>query len=162
MNNDSPMLMMMGIYRKISNIRRTKRQNFNDSHFVLKLSLPNPLKPGFSRKWRCSWSSADKRCSNCIWVINNLFVCYRASHIKDLTVVTFHRSVNTILQNGPGGNVYELLNLTALKFSTLNKMIIFQCMGEIFCVEFQREPLKSTQNISPIHWKFDFYTKLKF
>ena len=25
-----------------------------------------------SREWRCSWSSADRRCSNYIWVINNL------------------------------------------------------------------------------------------
>ena len=36
----------------------------------------------------------------------------------------------------------ELLNLRALKFSPLNKMYIFQCMGKIFCVEFQMEPLK--------------------
>ena len=33
-------------YRKISNIRRTKSQNLNDSHLVLKSSLPNPFKPG--------------------------------------------------------------------------------------------------------------------
>ena len=28
-----------------------------------------------SREWRCSWSSADRRCSNYIWVINN-FIGY--------------------------------------------------------------------------------------
>ena len=39
-------------------------------------------------------------------------------------------------------NTYELLNLRALKFSTLYKIIIFQCMGKIFYVEFKREPLK--------------------
>ena len=46
---------------------------------------------------------------------------------------------------GLGGhfkNTYELLNLRALKFSPVNKMHIFQCMGKIFCVEFQRVPLK--------------------
>ena len=45
----------------------------------------------------------------------------------------------------PGGRfkkAYELLNLRALKFSPLNKIHIFQCMGKIFCVEFQRYPLK--------------------
>ena len=45
----------------------------------------------------------------------------------------------------PGGhfkNTYELLNLRALKFSPVDKIHIFQCMGEIFCVEFQRYPLK--------------------
>ena len=38
--------------------------------------------------------------------------------------------------------VSELLNLRALKFSPENEMHIFQCMGKIFCVEFQRYPLK--------------------
>ena len=37
---------------------------------------------------------------------------------------------------------YELLNLRALKMSHVNKIHIFQCMGKIFCVEFQRYPLK--------------------
>ena len=33
-------------YRKLSNIRRTKSQNLNDSRLVLHLSSPNLLKPG--------------------------------------------------------------------------------------------------------------------
>ena len=33
-------------YREISNIRRTKIKNLNDSRLVLHLSLPNLLKPG--------------------------------------------------------------------------------------------------------------------
>ena len=44
---------------------------------------------------------------------------------------------------GTGGrfkNTYELLNLRALKFSYVNKIHIFQCMGKIFCVK--RYPLK--------------------
>ena len=39
-------------------------------------------------------------------------------------------------------NAYELLNLRALKISMLYRSHIFQCMGKIFCVEFQRVPLK--------------------
>ena len=45
----------------------------------------------------------------------------------------------------PGGrfkNANELLNLRALKIPMLYKNRIFQCMGKIFCVEFQRVPLK--------------------
>ena len=39
-----------------------------------------------SRIWRCSWSSADRRCSNYIWVITN-FVAYQgATYIRGLTV----------------------------------------------------------------------------
>ena len=32
-------------YRQVSNTRRTKSQPLNDSPTVLRLSLPNPLKP---------------------------------------------------------------------------------------------------------------------
>ena len=35
----------MDMYRQVSNIRRTKSQHLKDSHTVLRLSLPNPLKP---------------------------------------------------------------------------------------------------------------------
>ena len=39
-----------------------------------------------SREWRCSWSSADRRCSNYIWVIDSLIAYQGASYIRDLTV----------------------------------------------------------------------------
>ena len=55
------------------------------------------------------------------------------------------RNISMINTSRPGGcfkNTYELLNLRALKFSPVNKIYIFQCMGKIFCVEFQRCPLK--------------------
>ena len=60
---------------------------------------------------------------------------------------TWHDSwtVVTCAKSWPGGrfkNTYELLNLRALKFSPVNKIHIFQCIGKIFCVEFQRYPLK--------------------
>ena len=55
-------------------------------------------------------------------------------------------SGNTIYGvSGPGGrfkSTYELLNLRALKYSRVNKIYIFQSMDKIFCVEFQRYPLK--------------------
>ena len=40
-----------------------------------------------SREWRCSWRSADRRCSNYIWVINN-FIAYKgAAYIRGFTVL---------------------------------------------------------------------------
>ena len=39
-------------------------------------------------------------------------------------------------------NGYELLILRAFKILTMYKTHIFQCMRKIFCVEFQRYPLK--------------------
>ena len=66
-------------------------------------------------------------------------------------------------QGGRFKNTYELLNLRALKISKLHKNHIFQCMGKIFCVEFQRVPLKfhtkylthTLKDVDFIHiWKF--------
>ena len=39
-----------------------------------------------SREWRCSWSSADRRCSNYIWVINNFSAYEGASYIRGFTL----------------------------------------------------------------------------
>ena len=50
-------------------------------------------------------------------------------------------------------NTYELVNLTSLKSSLLNKLHIFQCVGKICCVEFQRVPLKFYM-IFIQFWKF--------
>ena len=45
---------------------------------------------------------------------------------------------------GGGGikTLIKLLNPRALKISMLYENRLFHCLGEIFCVEFQREPLK--------------------
>ena len=36
-----------------------------------------------SWEWRCRWSSADRQCSNYIWVINNL-LCTKVRHILEV------------------------------------------------------------------------------
>ena len=60
----------------LSNICRTKSQNLNVSHLVLQLSFcPIHWTQVLSQEWRCSWGSADRRCSIYIWVINN-FIAY--------------------------------------------------------------------------------------
>ena len=40
----------------------------------------------FSREWRCSWSSAERRRSHCIWMINNIIAHWGATYIRGLTV----------------------------------------------------------------------------
>ena len=72
-------------YHQISDMRRAKSPNLNVSRLILQLSLPNQLKPILSREWRCSWSSADRWCSNYIWVINNFI----PTCIRGLTVHHF-------------------------------------------------------------------------
>ena len=39
-----------------------------------------------SREWRRSWSSADRRCSNSIWVINNFIANWGAAYSRGVTV----------------------------------------------------------------------------
>ena len=53
-------------YRQTYDISRTKSQNLNVSRPVLQV---------LSRELRCRWSSADSRCFNYIWLINN-FIAY--------------------------------------------------------------------------------------
>ena len=43
-----------------------------------------------SWEWRCSWSSADRRCSNYIWVINNIIAYRGATYIRGFTVFRCH------------------------------------------------------------------------
>ena len=50
-------------------------------------------------------------------------------------------------------NAYELLNPRALKILMLYKNRVFQCMGKIFSVEFQRIPLKFHTKSLPMHLK---------
>ena len=70
-----------------SDVTCTKSKNLNDSPLVLQLPLPNPLKPCLGREWRCSWSSAERRCSNYIWVINNFIGYPDTAYITGLTVI---------------------------------------------------------------------------
>ena len=63
-------------YRQVSNIRRTKSQHFKEILVLYCDCLCRiPWSQTLSREWRCSWSSADRRCSNYIWVIGN-FIAY--------------------------------------------------------------------------------------
>ena len=52
-------------------------------------------------------------------------------------------------------NIHKLLNLRAPKIALLYKNCIFECMG-IFCVEFQRYPLKFHTKYTTNWWK-DMY-----
>ena len=89
--------------------------------------------------------------------------------LRDEIHLTFASMVHSthpdklIRTEGRFKNAYELLNLRPLKISMLHKNHIFQCMGYIVCVEFQRVPLKfhtkyvthTLKDIYIIHrWRF--------
>ena len=59
-----------------------------------------------------------------------------------LTNANFTNKLYTYITRGRFENTYELVNLGARQFIFINKLRIFQCMGKIFCVEFQWGPLR--------------------
>ena len=86
---------------------------------------------------------------NC-WVITDGVQRYPVLHCRIFINMNNHDNFSLAFScpcwhHNPGGrfkNIYKLLNPRALKISMLYKNYIFQCRGKIFCVEFQRVPLK--------------------
>ena len=70
-------------YRQVSNIRRTKSKH--SCGCLCRI----PWSQMLNREWRCSWSSADRRYSNYIWVIDNFIAYQGESYIRGFTVFTF-------------------------------------------------------------------------
>ena len=75
---------------------------------------------------RCSWSSADRRCSNYIWVVNKFNPKYGASYIRDLTVLLVMWSAHAYL---PMSSFTEVLGKTKdsmFVFGRINLWIQFK------------------------------------
>ena len=48
----------------------------------------------FSREWRCSWSSAGRRCSNYIWVVNNFIANQGAVYIRQFDGISVYNRLD--------------------------------------------------------------------
>ena len=62
-------------YRKVSNLRCTGYQTEMFLVSYCSCLYPARWSQVLSREWRCCYSSADRRCSNYIWVIKILLRC---------------------------------------------------------------------------------------
>ena len=93
----------------------------------------------YTNEWfsgiQASWHSRIHH--NLMWLVTS----YIANHLV-LKLGELGQYHDCRWSGGRFKNAYELLNLRALRISMLYKSHIFQCMGKIFCVEFQRVPLK--------------------
>ena len=109
--------------------------NVSASHRIFKISM-------------ISWSSAQADVTT-----QTEFLCGNEWYHKTNYCVKWSYSKNACFLlcwlGGHFKNTFELLNLRALKFSSMNKIYIFQCTGKIFL-------WNSAQNIFPIHWKIWF------
>ena len=65
-----------------------------------------------SQEWRFSWSSADRRCSNYIWVINN-FIAYKGASYITCLMIRFH----WWLFQGPGPCITNVIATCRKSFS---------------------------------------------
>ena len=52
-----------------------------------------------SQDWRCNWSSADRRCSSYVWMMNNVIAYQVAFCIRGLTIWQERLNVVTKLKN---------------------------------------------------------------
>ena len=84
----------------------------------------------FSLEWRCGWSSADRRCSNYIWVINN-FIAYLGDLISEVWGYVPNNNQHIIAVVSP----YAIPRYIGSRYIKLR-----QCQQWIFCgVDNQRQ-----------------------
>ena len=98
--------------RQTSKISHTKSQTY--MFFVSSFSCLCAIywSQVLSREWGCSWSSADRRCSNYISVINNFITYWGATYFGDLTVVSWHSSAVLVrFGNGQVTSSYTLVHI---------------------------------------------------
>ena len=115
-----------------------------------------------SWEWRCSWSSADRRCSNCIWVINNFITYEGATYIRGFTVFK-----NMTMKINGQGHVCGQRSMSRLTFkiqrsrswSRSNLMVTFKAWSSIDMFAFQLKAIGPllTEIYRKFHiwpWKF--------
>ena len=94
-----------------------------------------------SWEWRCSWSSADRWCSNYIWVIK-IFI---ASYIRDFTVNnwTCQGTIPTDLLSQLHNDLLD----TFIKLNLGVGLLFFNCV--LYVSVRVRQPSKQTVNLKP-------------
>ena len=79
----STLILNMYIYHHTSDISFTKSQHFN---FSSRLSIVFAQSIEASCEWKRNGSSADRRCFNYFWVINNFIAYWGTPYIRGLRV----------------------------------------------------------------------------
>ena len=133
---------------------------------------------GRRRRWRCQWRPSTRnhvivtKTSRYISWICTLHAYLGISAFVYMVLLYFvllwlyNCSYRTDMT--PGGRfknmyTYELLNLRALKISMLYNNCIFECMGKIICMEFQRVPLNfQTKYLTHPFKDMHFIHRVKF
>ena len=102
-----------------------------------------------SGEWRCSWSSAESRCSNYIWVIGNFIAYLSAPYIRDLDFSLYNGACPCLLEAGCDGPAIS--NRSHLKMLVRNRWLpihIFHGFASKLHI------LHKSDNI--VHWVFAY------
>ena len=85
-----------------------------------------------SRAWRCSWSSADRQCSNYIWVIDSFIAYWSASYIRGFTVIQWPQ----VFRKKNGIPVDALVSHPLSQITIFRTISIFKWifLNEKFCI----------------------------
>ena len=117
---------------------------------------------GYMRHWAAeswgtfydfgTWIIDTRGIKMCPWRLDYDHKWQTSQDLQTITIVVSWHIINT----------YELVILRALKISILYKNDIFQCMGKMFCMKFQRFPFEIPHKISyPYIERWWFHTMLK-
>ena len=97
-----------------------------------------------SREWRCSWSSADRRCSNYIWMIKKCTMYQGVTYIRGLTILKcvwnslqFQRHLWQLPELKHSQNARQW-GYVKFIFRKANQMIILEQSFTFLITEFQR------------------------
>ena len=118
------------MYRQISNISHTKSQTLMFLVSSCSCLCPIYWSQVLSREWRCSWSSADRRCSNFIWVINTLLPSWVLLILEVSWYMAFKTDSITITKQGKTKSCAYYMGYAVYKY-VLGKAI--GCWKDLIC-----------------------------
>ena len=123
-----------------------------------------------SREWSCRWSSADRRCSNYIWVINNFIAYHGTSYVRDLTVIQwnlYNKTGKTLLKTHKfhhlPGTVFTKSCLFSLSWETTSlerpqnwvvSLYRFHCREFTHFLKSCRCLMRSSSDIRALSWRY--------
>ena len=107
-----------------------------------------------SKKWKCSWSSTDRRCSNYIWVIIKVIADWGAAYIRSLAVIKLKSSIY----------IWIFHRLCSFRISSTNYLKPDLHCCELIISQFWPHPI---QLIYSLHWYYElvsdhFIVRLSF
>ena len=99
-----------------------------------------------SREWGCSWSSANRQCSNYIWVIINFIAYWGVIYTRGLTMNCFQTLQAAIWLSG------HVCQVTLL----YNHKIACDCLTTDYCNLYTSQATTTDSYLRSMQWWYDY------